>query len=70
MRYSGPKMILRHPVLAIFHIIDGYIYKPKKKASKAEAPSAKQDAPVGSGHPNLVQLNGTSVQNVPNVVNS
>jgi hypothetical protein len=23
MRYSGPKMIFRHPVLAIFHLLDG-----------------------------------------------
>jgi hypothetical protein len=23
MRYSGPRMMLRHPVLAIAHIIDG-----------------------------------------------
>ncbi len=24
MRYSGPKMIRRHPLLAIMHIIDGF----------------------------------------------
>jgi len=34
MRYSGPKMIFRHPLLALFHVIDSYIYKPKSKADK------------------------------------
>ena len=24
MRYSGPRMLVRHPVLAILHIIDGF----------------------------------------------
>ncbi|HEX3031267.1 MAG TPA: nitrous oxide-stimulated promoter family protein [Bacillota bacterium] len=28
MRYSGPRMILHHPVLAIYHLID-YFKKPK-----------------------------------------
>ena len=23
MRYAGPRMIVRHPVLAVFHLIDG-----------------------------------------------
>jgi Nitrous oxide-stimulated promoter. len=32
MRYAGPRMLLRHPVLAIFHLIDGHLYKPKSKA--------------------------------------
>ena len=31
MRYSGPKMIYRHPVLAIFHILDGIKSKRKKQ---------------------------------------
>jgi len=34
MRYAGPRMLLRHPILAIFHLIDGRIYKPKAKAEK------------------------------------
>jgi hypothetical protein len=29
MKYSGPRMLLRHPILAIFHIVDGF-RKPKK----------------------------------------
>jgi hypothetical protein len=33
MRYSGLRMILRHPGLAMHHAIDGF-KKPKKKAVK------------------------------------
>jgi hypothetical protein len=28
MRYSGPRMTFRHPVLALFHFIDGLRRKP------------------------------------------
>lgn len=24
MRYSGPRMMLRHPVLAVLHVLDGF----------------------------------------------
>ena len=34
MRYAGPKMMFKHPVLALFHVIDSYIYKPKRKADR------------------------------------
>ena len=30
MRYSGPRMMYRHPVLAIFHFIDGLRKEPTK----------------------------------------
>jgi hypothetical protein len=30
MRYSGPRMTFRHPVLALFHWIDGLKKAPKK----------------------------------------
>ncbi len=30
MRYSGPRMLLRHPVLVIFHLIDGRRKEPIK----------------------------------------
>jgi hypothetical protein len=29
MRFSGPRMIYRHPVLAISHLIDGFRKKPE-----------------------------------------
>ncbi len=37
MRYAGPKMTFRHPILAIFHVIDSYTYKPRRKADRAAA---------------------------------
>lgn len=27
MRYSGPRMMSRHPVLAVFHLLDSVIYR-------------------------------------------
>jgi hypothetical protein len=35
MRYAGPKMLTRHPVLAIGHIIDGR--KNKRKEQKGQS---------------------------------
>jgi hypothetical protein len=34
MRYSGPRMILKHPVLAIYHLIDSRRTIPLKPALK------------------------------------
>jgi len=28
MRYAGPRMLYRHPVLALFHLIDGFRKEP------------------------------------------
>jgi hypothetical protein len=28
MRYAGPRMLYRHPILALFHFIDGLTKKP------------------------------------------
>ncbi|MEI7484651.1 MAG: nitrous oxide-stimulated promoter family protein [Ignavibacteriota bacterium] len=28
MRYSGPRMLMKHPYLAVMHLIDERIYKP------------------------------------------
>lgn len=33
MRYAGPRMIWRHPILAIFHILDGRQPAPANKKS-------------------------------------
>jgi hypothetical protein len=34
MKFSGPRMILRHPVMAFFHIIDGRRKEPFKPAKR------------------------------------
>jgi len=35
MRYAGPRMMLRHPILALFHMLDAR-RKPAKKRGRAE----------------------------------
>jgi hypothetical protein len=51
MRYAGPRMMWRHPVLAIAHVLDGKRPAPPKPraagrgaaaASESGAPSAKR----------------------------
>jgi hypothetical protein len=57
MRYAGPRMMLRHPVLAIMHVVDGRRPAPPKpnealaaaaspqgEAAKAGAVSAESDS--------------------------
>jgi hypothetical protein len=34
MRYSGPRMLLKHPILAVLHLLDGYRKPPLKKIKK------------------------------------
>lgn len=36
MRYSGPKMLRHHPVLAVRHLIDGRRKEPVEKAKKGK----------------------------------
>jgi len=36
MRYAGPRMIYRHPILALFHIIDGRRKEPVSLSHKVE----------------------------------
>jgi hypothetical protein len=43
MRYSGPRMIYRHPALAIFHLLDGRRKEPGTK-QRVQCPS-----PVNAG---------------------
>ncbi len=31
MRFSGPQMILKHPIKTIYHLWDGFKYRPIKK---------------------------------------
>ena len=35
MRYAGPRMLVRHPVLALGHAIDGAMHRPPKAGRKA-----------------------------------
>ena len=37
MRYSGPRMMWKHPVLAAFHLIDSRRKAPKRPAPKGRA---------------------------------
>jgi hypothetical protein len=37
MRYAGPRMLLRHPVLAVAHIIDGRRPAPELPKGKSQA---------------------------------
>jgi hypothetical protein len=34
MRYSGPRMLTRHPGLAMHHVVDGFRKPPKKAVKK------------------------------------
>ncbi|MEI7880596.1 MAG: nitrous oxide-stimulated promoter family protein [bacterium] len=31
MRYAGPRMLVRHPALALGHTVDGLLHRPKPK---------------------------------------
>ena len=42
MRYAGPRMLRRHPILAIRHVIDGR--RPAPALPQAKRPSAGDDA--------------------------
>jgi hypothetical protein len=48
MRYSGPKMTFRHPILALFHVIDSYIYKPRRKPVRPPARAGLTGGPAKS----------------------
>jgi len=39
MRYAGPRMFRRHPVLALFHFIDGRRKEPTDNIRRKAAPS-------------------------------
>ncbi len=57
MRYAGPRMLLRHPILAFFHWIDGRRPATEERpGSRRAAPTSRQahegtaaDRDVGSG---------------------
>jgi hypothetical protein len=35
MRYAGPRMLVKHPILATLHLIDGFRKKPRRPVRKA-----------------------------------
>ena len=37
MRYAGPRMLTRHPIMAIAHVLDGRRAPPRRPASRAAA---------------------------------
>jgi hypothetical protein len=39
MRYAGPRMMWRHPFLALAHLVDGRRPAPLPKAKRPGAPS-------------------------------
>lgn len=42
MRYSGPRMILHHPILAIAHLLDEKLIKAPVKSTKQSSPSTSK----------------------------
>jgi hypothetical protein len=46
MRYAGPRMLTRHPWLAIAHLIDGRRPVPPRPGEDAHAPTAAPDHPA------------------------
>jgi hypothetical protein len=34
MRYAGPRMVMRHPVLALGHTLDGLLHRAKAKGKE------------------------------------
>jgi hypothetical protein len=55
MRYSGPRMILRHPWLALMHVVDKRHAAPPKPNAGAQpagpTPPADAAVPESPGHP-------------------
>lgn len=49
MRYAGPRMMFRHPVLAIHHIVDGR--RPAPPRPRAAAPAADANVQPASETP-------------------
>jgi hypothetical protein len=61
MRYAGPRMIWRHPWLALMHVVDKrYVAPPKPSAAARAAPRAKVDgAPAATtSEPDKAPLDG------------
>lgn len=42
MRYAGPRMLLRHPVMAVFHLVDGARKKPTKNVRRRTSKNVQE----------------------------
>ncbi len=51
MRHSGPKMILRHPLLAIGHVLDKRYVAPPKPRAKVRSATANASATATASSP-------------------
>jgi hypothetical protein len=50
MRYAGPRMLKRHPFLAVSHLIDGRKPAPERPGRRASRePLSDRKAPAGKG---------------------
>lgn len=50
MRYAGPRMLKRHPVLAVRHLLDGRRPVPERSARRPRRDAhADREAPAGGG---------------------
>lgn len=43
MRYSGPRMLLRHPILALLHLMDGRRRLPQNPRIITKSPTSDRD---------------------------
>jgi len=50
MRYAGPRMLKRHPILAVRHLLDGRREAPERPGRRVRRePLSDQQAPAGGG---------------------
>lgn len=42
MRYSGPRMIVKHPIMAVGHMVDGVLHKPPARKSASVGKQASR----------------------------
>jgi hypothetical protein len=47
MRYAGPRMLLRHPYLALMHLVDGKLPAPSLRKGKKQPEPVEAASKVG-----------------------
>ncbi len=62
MRYAGPRMMLRHPILAIMHVVDGRRPAPPKPNEALAAAASPQGEAARLGAAAAPESHGTSRQ--------